>query len=132
MLVQAVQYNLFIWLFFFWGISSLSQRLGLLTTSPGLNSKSPSLSSRFYGCRTKQYITICWELNPISEFFALFWLIFWECGIKKCGWYLALCRGCLLKGPHQISGVSWVFHHSYSDTFLRLSIVSRMPCSWYC
>ena len=41
----------------------------------------------------RQYDTICWELNPISGFFAFFWLIVWADGIDKCGWCLAGGRG---------------------------------------
>ena len=60
----------------------------------------------------RQYDTICWELNPISGFFAFFWLIVWADGIDKCGWCLAGGRGFWLKGLHQIPSVSWIFHHS--------------------
>ena len=77
-----------------------------------LGSKSTSLSPRFCVCRSRQYNTICWELNLISRFFDFFWLIVWVDGINKCGWCLAGGRVCWLKGRNQILSVSLILHHS--------------------
>ena len=51
----------------------------------GLGSKATSLSPAFCKRRPGQYDTICWELNLISGFFALFWLIVWADGINVAG-----------------------------------------------
>ena len=108
MWVQAVRYNLFSSVVFLPYYRMLILSLPLL----GLGSKSTSLRPGFFVRRPRQYNSICWELNLISEFFAFFWLIAWADGINKCGWCLAGGRGCWLKGLHQIPSVSWIFHHS--------------------
>ena len=99
MLVKTVQYNLFIWLFSFGVFLPCLNILIFWLPLSGLNSKSTSLSSRFYGCRTRQYITICGDLNLISEFFAFFWLIFWGCGINKCWLLSCIMQGMFTQGP---------------------------------
>ena len=104
MWVQAVRYDLFSSGVFLPYFSMLMLSLPLL----GLGSKSTSLSPGFCVCRPRQYDTICWKLNLISEFFAFSWLI--DLGRwNQCGWCLAGGRGCWLEGPHQIPSVRWLF-----------------------
>ena len=116
MWVQAVWYDLFssgVFLPYF-SMMILSQSL------LGLGSTSTSLSPGICVCRPRQYDRICWELNLISGFFPFFCWIIWADGIDKCGWCLAGGRECWLYGPHQIPSVSWIFHHPYTSTFIRL------------
>ena len=108
MWVQAVQYNLFSSGVFFPYFSLLILSLPLL----GLGSKSISLSPGFCVHTPRQYNTICWKLNLISRLFAFFWLIVFVDDINKCCWFLAGDRGYWLMGQHQISSLSWIFHHS--------------------
>ena len=78
----------------------------------GLGSKSTFLSPGFCVCRPRQKEAISMNWNPICWFFAFFLLIVLLHGINKCGSCLAGGRGCWHKGPHKISSVSWIFHHS--------------------
>ena len=78
----------------------------------GLGSKSTFLSPGFCVSRTKQQEAIFMKWNLICWFFAFFlWIVLLD-GINKCGSCLAGGRGCWHKGPHKISSVSWIFHHS--------------------
>ena len=106
--VQTVRYDLFSFAVFLPYFSMLIFSLFLLR----LGSRSSSLSPGFCVRRPRQYDTICWESNPISWFFAFFWVIVCKDGINKSGWCLARGRGCWLKDPHQIPSVSWIVHHS--------------------
>ena len=108
MWVQGVRYDLFSSGVFLPYFSMLILWLLLL----GIDSKSTSLSHAFCVYRPRQYNMICCELNHISTFFGFFWLIVWVDEINKCGWCLAGGSGYWLKDPHQIQGVSWIFHHS--------------------
>ena len=98
-----------------------------------LGSKSTSLSPGFSVHSPRQYDTICFGLNLISEFFAFFWLIVWVDGINNHGWCLAGGRGCWLQGPHQIPSVSWIYSHSLRFHIYQIaSFVPGILCSLYC
>ena len=129
MWVQAVGYDLFSSAVFLPYLSMLILWLPLL----GLGAKSTSLSPGLRVRRPRQYDTICWGLNLISEFFAFFWLIVWADGINKCDWWLAGGRGCWLKGPLQVPSVSWISHHSLLFHIYQIvSFVSGVLCRFYC
>ena len=59
-------------LVFFWVFLPFSSMLILSLLLLGLSSKSTSLSPDFCVCTPRQYNTISWQLNLISEFFAYF------------------------------------------------------------
>ena len=86
--VQAVQCNLFSFGFFLSCFSLLSLSLPLLV----LASKSTSLSPRFCVCRSRQYDTICWELNFISGLLFFLWLIVWVDEINSVVWIVNPCN----------------------------------------
>ena len=86
--VQAVQCDLFSFGFFLPCFSLLSLSLPLLV----LASKSTSLNPRFFVCRSRQYDTICWELNFISGLLFFLWLIVWVDGINSVVWIVNLCN----------------------------------------
>ena len=108
MWVQAVWYGLFSSSVFLPYFSMLILSLLLF----GLVSKSTSLSLGSVYVDQGSMIQFVGELNLISGFFALLWLIIWADGINKCAWCIAGGRRCWVKGPHQLPSVSWIYHHS--------------------
>ena len=77
---------------FFSSFFAFFQHVDLVTTSlrAGFQVYRPGFSE----CRSREYDTICWELNMSSGFFTFLWLIVCSDGINKYGWCLAGGLGC--------------------------------------
>ena len=116
-------------MFFLLRLSLLILSLPLL----GLSSRSTSLSPGFCVCRSRQYNTICWEIDLFSGFFVSSWMIVWVDGVNGCCRCLAGGRGCWLKGRNQVPSVIWIqdyslhFHIHYIAWFML-----RISWSMYC
>ena len=93
--VQTLRYDLFSVVFFLLGLGLLILSLSLL----GLGSRLTFFSTGFCVRSSRQYETICGELDLFPGFFVSSWMVVWADGVNGSGWCLAGGRACWLKDP---------------------------------